>query len=152
MCEGASAISDTVAAASQQSTHLKGETPHDELNRLISMHLFLAMLAAPLSSHRQLASQHKDHPLRQLLSHRQLMSQAQCDAAYSSMIAAAATSDSACKQAAGMMPSMAAQIIPPDCDPDMSVFSTVNNCNELKAAWDALCVEATSKRPWFDNL
>ena len=69
------------------------------------------------------------------------MSQAQCDAAYSS-IAAAATSDSACKQAAGMMPSMAAQIIPPDCDPDMSVFSTVNNCNELKAAWDALCVEA----------
>ena len=41
-----------------------GETPHDELNRLISMHLFLAMLAAPL------ASQHKDHPLRQLLSHR----------------------------------------------------------------------------------
>ena len=48
------------------------------------MHLFLAMLAAPLTSHRQLMSQaqHNDHPLRQLLSHRQLMSQAQCDAAY----------------------------------------------------------------------
>ena len=139
MCEGASAISETVAAAS--SSNLKGETPHDQLNRLISMHLFLAMLAAPLTSQHKdhpLASQHKDHPLRQLLSHRQLMSQAQCDAAYSS-IAAAATTDSACKQTAGMMPTMAAQILPPDCDADMSAFSTVNNCNQLKAAWDELC-------------
>ena len=81
------------------------------------MHLFLAMLAAPLTSHRQ------------------LMSQAQCDAAYSS-ITAAATTDSACKQTAGMMPSLAGQILP---DADMSVFSTVNTCDELKSAWDTLC-------------
>jgi len=109
------------------------------------MHLFLAMLAAPLTSHRQLMSQaqHNDHPLRQLLSHRQLMSQAQCDAAYSS-IAAAATTDAACKQTAGMMPTMAGQILPPDCDADMSAFSTVNNCNQLKAAWDELCFSMCS--------
>ena len=105
------------------------------------MNVFLATLA--LTSHRQLMSQtqHKDHPLRQLLSHRQLMSQAQCDAAYSS-IAAAATSDSACKQAAGMVPTMAAQILPSDMsvsESTLSVFSTVNTCDELKSAWDTLC-------------
>ena len=97
------------------------------------MNVFLATLA--LTSHRQMSqTQHKDHPLRQLLSHRQLMSQAECDAAFS-LIPSLTTSDSACKQAAGMMPTIAAQILPSDYDADiMSVFSTVNNCNELKSA------------------
>ena len=98
------------------------------------MHLFLAMLAAPLTSQPLMPAQASSTPLRQLLSHRQL-AQAYCDAV--------GCCDRGCSHADRSKQTQATDAddgsVDPLCDADMSVFSTVNNCNQLKSAWDTLC-------------